>query len=90
MRSLGLPGGTLAPGEPADFLSVDLEDPSVAGASSGDLLPVVVFSASRAAVRDVVVGGVAIVTDGEASPGRPGAGDVAGDFARTMKKLRGG
>jgi formimidoylglutamate deiminase len=90
MRSLGLPGGTLAPGEPADFLSVDLEDPSIAGASSGDLLPAVVFSAARAAVRDVVVGGAAIVTDGEASPGRPRAGDVAGDFARTMKKLRGG
>jgi formimidoylglutamate deiminase len=90
MRSLGLPGGTLAPGEPADFLSVDLEDPSIAGASSGDLLPAVVFSAARATVRDVVVGGAAIVTDGEASPGRPREGDVAGDFARTMKKLRGG
>jgi formimidoylglutamate deiminase len=90
MRSLGLPGGTLSPGEPADFLCVDLEDPSVAGASEGDLLPAVVFSAARTAVRDVVVGGDAIVTDGEVSPGRTGAREVARDFARTMKKLWGG
>jgi len=30
------------------------------------------------------------VTDGEASPGRPGAREIARDFARTMKKLWGG
>ena len=90
MRSLGLPGGSLDPGGRADFLTVDLEDPSIAGASSADLLPAVVFSAARTAVRDVLVGGEAIVTDGEASPGRPAAGRIARDFARTMRKLWGG
>ena len=90
MRSLGLPGGSLDPGDPADFVAVDLEDPSIAGASSADLLPAVIFSAARTAVRDVVAGGEAIVTDGEASPGRPGASQIARDFARTMKKLWGG
>ena len=90
MRSLGLPGGSLDPGDPADFVAVDLEDPSIAGASAEDLLPAVVFSAARTAVRDVVAGGDAVVTDGEASPGRPGASQIARDFARTMKKLWGG
>jgi formimidoylglutamate deiminase len=90
MRSLGLPGGSLDPGGPADFVAIDLEDPSIAGASAADLLPAVVFSAARTAVRDVVAGGEAIVTDGEASPGRPGASQIARDFARTMKKLSGG
>jgi formimidoylglutamate deiminase len=90
MRSLGLPGGSLDPGDPADFVAVDLEDPSIAGASAEDLLPAVVFSAARTAVRDVVAGGEAIVTDGEAAPGRPGASQIARDFARTMKKLWGG
>jgi len=90
MRSLALPGGSLDPGDPADFVAVDLEDPSIAGASAADLLPAVVFSAARTAVRDVVAGGEAVVTDGESSPGRPGASQIARDFARTMKKLWGG
>jgi formimidoylglutamate deiminase len=89
MRSLGIAGGALSPGEPADFLSIDLEDPSVAGASAGDLLPAVVFSAVRTAVRDVVVGGDAIVTEGEACAGRPGGREIAREFTRTMKKLWG-
>jgi len=90
MRSLGLPGGTLSPGEPADFLSIDLEDPSVAGASAEDLVVAVVFSAARTAVRDVWVGGNAIVTNGESWAGRPGGREIARDFARVMKKLWGG
>ena len=90
MRSLGLPGGTLSPGEPADFLSIDLEDPSVAGASAEDLVVAVVFSAARTAVRDVWVGGDAIFTKGESWTGRPGGREIARDFARVMKKLWGG
>src|SRR4030095_9296141 len=33
-RSLGFNGGNLVAGAPADFFTVDLEDPSIAGASS--------------------------------------------------------
>ncbi len=58
------PGGTLAPGCPADFFTVDLDDPSIAGASADDLLSNVVFSLSKNAVKDVVVGGRRIVADG--------------------------
>jgi formimidoylglutamate deiminase len=90
MRSLGLPGGTLVPGEPADLVTLDLGDPSIAGASVADLLPAVLFSAARSAVRDVLVAGEAVLLDGFAAPGRPVAAEVVADFGRTMKKLWGG
>src|SRR6185295_7343375 len=54
-RSIGAPGGALATGKPADFFTVDLNDPSIAGASADDLLAAIVFSSSRAAIREVVV-----------------------------------
>jgi len=63
-RSIGAPNGTLDAGQPADFFSVDLDDPSIAGASPEDLLSSIVFAASRAAVREIVVGGKPIVSEG--------------------------
>jgi formimidoylglutamate deiminase len=61
-KSIGFHGGgKLAPGAPADFFTVDLDDPSIAGASQDDLLATIVFSLSRTAVRDVVVAGKQIV-----------------------------
>ena len=64
-RSIGSPNGTLDAGKPADFFTVDLNDPSIAGASADDLLSSIVFSASRAAVREVAVGGKPIVSEGQ-------------------------
>jgi formimidoylglutamate deiminase len=64
-RSIGAPGGALEVGKPADFFTVDLDDPAVAGASDADLLASIVFSSSRAAVREVVVGGKPIVSEGQ-------------------------
>jgi formimidoylglutamate deiminase len=64
-RSIGAPGGVLETGQPADFFTVDLDDPSIAGASPNDLLANIVFSLSRAAVREVVVGGRPIVSEGQ-------------------------
>jgi formimidoylglutamate deiminase len=63
-ESIGAPGGTLETGRAADFFTVDLDDPSIAGASPDDLLSSIVFSLSKTAVRDVVVGGKPIVEDG--------------------------
>lgn len=63
-RSIGAPGGALEPGQPADFFTIDLDDPAIAGAATDDLLPAIVFSSSRAAVREVVVGGQPIVSEG--------------------------
>jgi formimidoylglutamate deiminase len=64
MSALGLGGGTLRAGEPADFLVVDLDDPSIAGTDTDDLAAAAVFSLQRTAIRDVYVAGRAIVRDG--------------------------
>lgn len=63
MRSLGLPGGALRPGEPADFVVVDLDDPSIAGASEEDLMAQVVFSMERTALVETRVAGEALRID---------------------------
>jgi formimidoylglutamate deiminase len=63
-RSINVPIASLASEEPVDFFTVDLNDPSIAGASEDDLLAHIVFSQSSTAVRDVVVGGKRIVADG--------------------------
>ena len=62
--SIGSPNGSLESGKAADFFTIDLDDPSIAGASSDDLLSGIVFSMTRAAVREVVVGGKPIVSEG--------------------------
>ncbi len=67
MESLGLPGGSLAPGEPADFMVVNLGDPSIAGASRDDLVALAVFSMARTAIRDVYVAGVPVVEAGRSA-----------------------
>lgn len=64
-RSIGAPGGKLSGGMPADFFTVDLHDPAIAGASTDNLLAGLVFASSRAAVREVVIGGKPVVSDGQ-------------------------
>lgn len=56
--------GRLEAGQPADFFTVALDDPSIAGAGAEDLLPAIVFSLVRTAVRTVVIGGRTVVADG--------------------------
>ncbi|HEY6217240.1 MAG TPA: formimidoylglutamate deiminase [Pyrinomonadaceae bacterium] len=63
--SIGFDGGRIKPGAPADFFTVDLNDPSIAEASVDDLLTNIVFSLSQRAVRDVIVGGKRIVENGK-------------------------
>jgi formimidoylglutamate deiminase len=64
-RSIGAAGGALEIGKPADFFTVALDDPTIAGASGDELLPTIMFSSSRVAVREVVVGGKPIVSEGQ-------------------------
>lgn len=63
-RSLIMAGQPLAAGSGADFFTVDLDDPSIAGASPAALLATIVFSLNKSAVKDVVVGGRRIVEGG--------------------------
>jgi formimidoylglutamate deiminase len=56
-RSLHLETGTLQPGTPADFFTVDLADASIAGSMTEELLTNIVFSMSRSAIRHVAVDG---------------------------------
>lgn len=79
MASLGLRGGALAPGDPADFAIFDLDDLSLAGATAEDLVAVAVFSVARTAVRDVYVAGEPILRGGRA---------VRVDEARVVEEAR--
>jgi formimidoylglutamate deiminase len=63
-KPLGRSVGELAVGKPADFVAIDLDDLSVAGASPDTLLANVVFSLERTAVKDVYVGGRCVVAGG--------------------------
>jgi formimidoylglutamate deiminase len=63
-RCLGLASGALEPGAPADFFTVDLNHPSLLGASPASLLAGIVLGADKAAVRDVAVDGQLVVRDG--------------------------
>jgi formimidoylglutamate deiminase len=63
MRSLGLSGGALRPGEPADFVVVDLDDPSIAGANAEDLMANVTFAMERTAIRETWVAGERLPLD---------------------------
>ena len=49
---------------PADFFTVDLNDPSIAGLGPEDLLTGIAFSLARTAIKEVGVGGRLIVQDG--------------------------
>ncbi len=62
-RALAVSAGELTPGRFADFITVDLDDSSIAGNSADDLLSTLVFSMSRSAIRDVVVGGRIVLRD---------------------------
>ena len=62
-KSLMIPGGELKVGFPADFFTVDLSDPCIAGNSPDDLLSLIVFSLTRSAISEVAVGGRLLVRD---------------------------
>ncbi|MDT7605078.1 MAG: hypothetical protein QOF61_3075 [Acidobacteriota bacterium] len=81
--SIAVPSGELASGLAADFFTVDLGDPSIAGAGKDDLLPAVVFSLTRAAVREVCVGGRLVVEEGR----HRAQGEIVERFAALQRRL---
>jgi formimidoylglutamate deiminase len=84
-ESIGAHAGEFEPGRAADFFTVALDDPTVAGASAEDLLPAIVFSLSRAAVRDTAVGGRLVVEAGR----HPGQDDIVSRFKALQSRLWG-
>jgi len=65
MAALGWEAGELRPGCLADFTTLELSSPRLAGAGLADLVSRVVFGAGAADVRSVVVGGEEVVRDGQ-------------------------
>ncbi|MXW98373.1 MAG: formimidoylglutamate deiminase [Acidimicrobiaceae bacterium] len=64
-RSLGWPeGGTLEAGALADFVTVGLDSVRLAGTDGDNALAAVIFAATAADVRHLVVGGKAVVRKG--------------------------
>src|SRR5260370_21873924 len=63
-RALKLDTGSLSPDSCADFITLDLNDPSIAGHSGEDLLPILTFSLNRSAIRNVFVGGKQVLCKG--------------------------
>jgi formimidoylglutamate deiminase len=74
-----------APSDAADFFTIDLDDPSIAGAGEDSLLSAIVFSGGRAAIRDVIVGGHRIVEEGRHRL----QGEIVKQFAAVQRKLWG-
>lgn len=82
-EALGGDSGVLAAGRPADFFAIDLDDPSVAGNSAADLLPLIVFGLDRAAITDVVVAGQHVHKDGA----HPLAGEIVAQYKEVHQKV---
>ena len=68
-----------------DFFTVDLNDPSIAGAAPDALLSNVVFSAGRSAIREVFVGGRPVIEEGH----HPQQEDIVARFESVQAKLWG-
>jgi formimidoylglutamate deiminase len=84
-RSLGAPSGALEVGRPADFFTVNLYDPSIAGAGPEGLLEAIIFSLERRGVRDVWIGGRQRLSGGRHAQ----QGPVVARFAELAKRLGG-
>ena len=82
-RSLGATGGALEVGRPADFFTVNLYDPALAGADPGTLLANVLFALERRAIRDVWVGARQRVANGR----HAAHGPIVGRFVEAQRRI---
>jgi formimidoylglutamate deiminase len=63
-QALGRPIGRLSPGYRADLVVIDSEKPALIGKTGDVLLDAAVFAGNENPVRDVMVGGRWLVTEG--------------------------
>ena len=66
-----------------DFFTLDLNDASLTGADEASLVPQIVFSAERTAVRNVFVNGRQVVEDGHHAL----EGEIIHKFAEVQRRL---
>ena len=85
-RALGQPVGSIAVGCRADWLVLDTQHPSMAGASTDVALDRLLFAGADKAIRDVMVGGQWVIKGGRHSADE----QLRGDFGRIMNDLRTG
>jgi formimidoylglutamate deiminase len=82
-QSLHTPGGKFEIGRAADFLTVDLNDASIAGSPPDTLIDNIVFSLERTAIREVAVSGKTIVHDGQ----HPLTDEITREFVKVQRSL---
>ena len=82
-RALAQPAGAIELGRRADLVVLDGDAAELAGRSGDALLDALVFASDRNLVRDVLVGGRAVVTDRH----HPLEEEARGDFVAAVGKL---
>lgn len=82
-RSLGAPSGALEVGRPADFFTVNIYDPSIAGAGPDTLLEHVMFSVERRAISEVWMGAKQRLASGRHLQ----QGPIVGRFVDLQRRL---
>jgi formiminoglutamate deiminase len=81
--ALGSPAGTITPGRAADLVTVGTHSARLAGADPTDPVAALVFGATAADVRHVVVAGRQVVKDGRHLV----VDDVAGELDRAIRQV---
>lgn len=71
------------PEQPGDYFTLDLNDPSLAGADPNSLLTTILFSADRTAVRDVFVNGQRVVENGR----HPRQDEIVREFTAACRRI---
>jgi len=82
---LGATGGALEVGRPADFFTVSLSDPALAGVESRALPGVLLAALDRRMIRDVWVGARQRISGGR----HVAQGQIVGRFIGLQDRLRG-
>jgi formimidoylglutamate deiminase len=82
-RSLGASSGALEVGRPADFFTVNLYDPSIAGAEPDAVPGNILFSLERRAIRDVWIGARLRLQNGR----HPQHGPIVARFVDLQRRL---
>ena len=81
--AIGREASGITVGSSADFIVLDGAAPLLAEKSGDDVLDTFIFSGGRSLIRDVFVGGRAVVTEGR----HEAEAEISKDFSRVMKRL---